>query len=171
MFLDDDCMTSSESDLLALLRELDDPVHLEWPQGYDRRACAEPFRRLVARLEQDFAVRCELEQDTQDSSEYGRIHVPAAVLKGGSRLVVCLSKFGNLALICADNPGAFLSTAEAIEEGELHADDLVKVDQALRELGYVVVPEELLTRDYEGPSKQSLDGERPDWWARFFGYF
>jgi hypothetical protein len=49
-------MTPSESELLALLRELDDPVHLEWPQGYDRRTCAEPFGRLVARLEQDFAV-------------------------------------------------------------------------------------------------------------------
>ena len=162
MFLDDNCMTPSESELLALLRELDDPVHLEWPQSYDRRACAEPFGHLVARLDQDFAVRCEFEQDTQDSSEYGRIHVPAAALKGASRLVVCVSKFGNLALICADNPGAFLSTAEAIDEGELHADDLVKVDQALRDLGYVVFLEELLGRDYEGPSKESLYGERPD---------
>jgi hypothetical protein len=97
--------------------------------------------------------------------------VPASALKGGSRLVVCVSKFGNLALICAENPGAFLSTAEAIEEGELHVDDLVRVDQALRELGYVVVPEEVMGLNYEGPNRQSLDGERPEWWARFFGYF
>ncbi|MFE9912023.1 hypothetical protein [Streptomyces clavifer] len=66
-------MTESEAELLALLRALDDPGWLEWPQDYDRGGTAARFGTLVARLEGDFATRCTVEPDTQDSSEYGRV--------------------------------------------------------------------------------------------------
>ncbi|MEU9784651.1 hypothetical protein AB0H92_27415 [Streptomyces phaeochromogenes] len=49
-------MTESEADLLALIRELDDPEWLEWPQHYDRGATAARFGGLLTRLEGDFAV-------------------------------------------------------------------------------------------------------------------
>ncbi|MFE5995106.1 hypothetical protein [Streptomyces sp. NPDC056453] len=64
-------MVESEAVLLALLRELDDPEWLEWPQHYDRGETAARFGGLLTRLEGDFAARCTDEQDTQDSSEYG----------------------------------------------------------------------------------------------------
>lgn len=57
------------------------------------------------------------EQDTQDSSEYGRATVPAEATACGTRIVVCVSKFGSLALVCAENPGAFLGTQDAQDEG------------------------------------------------------
>ncbi|MFD6423637.1 hypothetical protein [Streptomyces sp. NPDC060198] len=44
-------MSESEADLLALLRELDDPGWLERPQHYDRGEAAMHFGVLVARLE------------------------------------------------------------------------------------------------------------------------
>lgn len=110
-------MAMSETELLALLRELDDPERLERPLNYDRAAASLAFGGLVRRLEADFGVQCEFEQDMQDSSEYGRVRVPAQATICGTRIVVCVSKFGSLAEACADNPGAFLGTEEAREEG------------------------------------------------------
>ncbi|MGQ4348996.1 hypothetical protein [Streptomyces sp. SAS_275] len=136
-------MTQSEADLLALLRELDDPEWPEWPQHYDRGETAAPFGGLLTRLEGHFAARCTDDQDTQDSSEYGRVVVPADATVCGTRIVVCVSKFGSLALVCADNPGAFLGTEEA----------------------------ELLESDYDGPSRLPSHVQRPTWWVRFFGFF
>ncbi|MCX5443738.1 MULTISPECIES: hypothetical protein [unclassified Streptomyces] len=164
-------MTESEADLLALLGELDDPEWLEWPQHYDLGETAARFGGLLARLEGDFAARCTDEQDTQDSSEYGRLVVPADATVCGTRIVVCVSKFGSLALVCADNPGAFLGTGEAQAEGELDAADLEKVCGTLAGLGYAIVPEELLECDYAGPSQLPWHVQRPTWWHRFFGSF
>ncbi len=160
-----------EEDLLAMFRELDDPECLEWPRNYDRNESAVLFGALVARLDGDFAVRCTAEPDTQDSSEYGRVTVPAEATACATRIVVCVSKFGSLALVCVDNPGAFLGTQEAQAEGGLDTADLAKVNQALTDLGYVVVPEELLESDYTGPSRLHWHVQRPTWWHRFFGTF
>ncbi|MFE3270352.1 hypothetical protein [Streptomyces sp. NPDC059215] len=164
-------MTKTGADQLTLLRELDDPQWLEWPAAYDRYAVAARFGELVARLESDFGVPCMAEQDTQDSSEYGRATVPAEVTTCGTRIVVCVSKFGSVALVCAENPGAFLGTQEAQDEGELDAADLASVDRAVVELGFTVLPEQLVDSDQDGPSRAHLYGQRPTWWDRFFGTF
>lgn len=165
-------MTESEADLLEFLRELDDPEWQEWPEHYNRSEAAALFGRLVTRLNADFAARCTVaDQDTQDSSEYGRVVVPGDATVCGIRIVVCVSKFGSLALVCADNPGAFLGTADAQAEGDLDAADLAKVNRALVEVGYVVVAEDLLERDYDGPSRPPQHVVRPSWWHRFFGIF
>ncbi|MFB6678704.1 hypothetical protein ACFCWG_41075 [Streptomyces sp. NPDC056390] len=164
-------MTEHIEDLVALLRELDDPEWLEWPRAYDRGAVGAQFNGLVAQLEDDFAAPCVSERDTQDSSEYGRVTVPADATVCGTRIVVCVSKFGSLALVCADNPGAFLGTGEAQAEGELDAADLAKVRGTLADLGYAIVSEELLECDYDGPSQLPWHVQRPTWWHRFFGSF
>ncbi|MGW6159549.1 hypothetical protein ACWFRM_41630 [Streptomyces sp. NPDC055144] len=164
-------MTKHEADLVALLGELDDPEWLERPRHYDRGETGTLFNGLVARLEDDFATSCVSERDTQDSSEYGRVTVPADVTVCGTRIVVCVSKFGSLALVCADNPGAFLGTGEAQAEGELDAADLEKVNAALADLGYAIVPEELMECEYAGPSQLPWHVQRPTWWHRFFGSF
>lgn len=76
-----------------------------------------------------------------------------------------------LPAICADNPGAFLGTGEAQAEGELDAADLDKVKGTLTNLGYAIVPEELLECDYAGPSQLPWHVQRPTWWHRYFGSF
>ncbi|MFZ3495194.1 hypothetical protein ACODT5_18560 [Streptomyces sp. 5.8] len=163
-------MPMTDTELLALLRELDDPERLERPLHYDRAATGLAFGGLVRRLEADFGTPCESERDTQDSSEYGRVRVPAEATVCGTRIVVCVSKFGSLAEVCADNPGAFFGTDDAREEGALDPADLATVERALAELGYVSVPEELLESDYEGPSALDFFAARPTWWTRFFGF-
>ncbi len=164
-------VTKHEAELVAMLRELDDPEWLERPRDYDRGKVGALFNGLVARLKDDFATQCVSERDTQDSSEYGRVTVPADATACGTRIVVCVSKFGSLALVCAENPGAFLGTGEAQAEGELDAADLDNVCRTLADLGYVIVPEELLERDYAGPSQLPWHVQRPTWWHRFFGIF
>lgn len=166
----DECVVENEAGLLALLRELDDPEWLEWPRSYDWRAAADRLAHVKARLEADFAASCTAEE-TQDSSEYGRVVVPAEATRGTDRIVVCVSKFGSLAVICAENPGAFLGTHDALAEGALDSVDLAKVEKALAELDYTVVPEELLESDYDGPSRLPWHVRRPSWTARFFGSF
>ncbi|MBR7827561.1 hypothetical protein KDK95_14680 [Actinospica sp. MGRD01-02] len=166
----DERVVENEADLLALLRELDDPEWLEWPRSYDRRAAADQLARVTARLEADFATSCATERDAQDSSEYGRILVPAEATRGTARIVVCVSKFGSLAVICAENPGAYFGTQDAFTEGALDPADLAKVEKALIKFGCTVVPEELLKCDYDGPSLPYLRG-RPIWADRFFGVF
>ncbi|MDH6544207.1 hypothetical protein M2167_006764 [Streptomyces sp. SPB4] len=127
-------MAMSRAELLALLRELDDPERLERPLHYDPAAAGLAFGGLVRRLEADFGVPCESERDTGDSSEYGRVRVPADATVCGTRIVVCVSKFGSLTEVCADDPGAFLSTDEAREEEALDPADLATVERALAEL-------------------------------------
>lgn len=166
-------MTDIDADLMALLRRLDDPEWLEWPQGYSSSEAGALFGRLLAVLNVDFQTRCTAEL-TGDSSEYGRIHVPAEATKCGTRIVVEVSKFRPLAMVSADNPGAFLGTAEAQQEGELDAGDLAKVEQALTGAGYVTVPEELLQQRYDGPARLPWHTSHPHqatWWDRFFGSF
>lgn len=164
-------MADSEVDLLALMHELDDPESLEWPRTYDPRAAAGRLARLTARLESVFATSCATEQDAQDSSEYGRVVVPAQATRCATRIVVCVSKFGSLAVVCAENPGAFLGTDDARAEEALDSADLAKVNQAATDVGYTIVPEELLESDYDGPSRLPSHVHRPSWSARFFGIF
>lgn len=89
----------------------------------------------------------------------------------GTRIVICVSRFGSPAVVCAENPGAFFGAADARAEGELDAADLAKAVRALSDLEYVVVPEELLESDYEGPSQMPSFVQHARWSYRFFGTF
>ena len=53
----------------------------------------------------------------------------------------------------------------------MDACDLAKVNRALSDLGYVVVPEELLERDYDGTSRLPWNVQHASWWHRYFGTF
>ncbi|WP_228559173.1 hypothetical protein [Catenulispora pinisilvae] len=160
-------------DLNDLLKRLDDPDWLVSPRGYNPTAMVESFAALVHGLDVSFETRCATDTEIQDSSEYARVEVPAEATVRETRIIVSISKFGSLAFVAAENPGAFLGTAHAQAEGELDAGDLAKVEQALADSGYVVVPEELLTSRYYGPShlRKMSPSFPPTWWDRYFGSF
>lgn len=79
-----------------------DAAHIAARYRAERRDGGQPsghttglaFGGLVRRLEADFGAPCESERDTQDSSEYGRVRMPAEATVCGERIVVCVSKFG-----------------------------------------------------------------------------
>lgn len=158
--------------LLEFLQRLDSAEWLEFPSDYNRAEAADVFDRLASRICSEFSSRCEVDQEIQDSAQYGRLEVAAESTVCGTRIVVLVSKFKPLAMIAADNPGAFLGTEDATAEGELDAGDLEKVERALVELGFVAVPEELLARRYDGVARLRFHGSGPpSWWDRFFGSF
>ncbi|THV23548.1 hypothetical protein [Glycomyces paridis] len=161
-------MFRSDPELLVTLRALDDPDRFERPLGFDLAAAEARHRLLTARLEADFATTCETMTDMVETSEFGRVQVPAAATARGTRLVVSVSAFWPVALVSADNPAAYFGAEDAHAEGVLDLGDFARVVRALDDLGYTAVPEELLNTDYDGPSV--LRAERPDWYERFFGY-
>jgi hypothetical protein len=114
MFGQDGLVVDNDVDLLAVLRELGDPDWLEWPRSYDRVAAAERFASLTARLEASFAASTTSEQDLQDLSECRRVLVRAAATGRGTRIVVCVSKFGSMAVICAENAPDVLAWPEHV---------------------------------------------------------
>ncbi|MET7372336.1 hypothetical protein [Micromonospora arida] len=161
-----------DANLMAVLRRLDDPEWLEFPAGYSRTELAASCGILAADIESRFSTSCEIERDIQDSAQYARIDVPGESTVSGTRIVVLVSKFKPLAMVAADNPGAFLSTDEACAAGELDASDLEEVKQALVGSGHLVIPEELLMNRYDGVAHLRFHGSgEPYWWDRFFGSF
>ncbi|WP_202638740.1 hypothetical protein [Bailinhaonella thermotolerans] len=155
-----------------MLHRLDDPEWPEAPADYSAADTAALFSRLAVQVGSRFSTPCEIDRDIQDSAQYGQIEVPGEATVCGTRIVVLVSKFKPLAMVAADNPGAFLGTNEARDEGALDASDLEKVEQALAGSGYVTIPEELLADRYDGPTLLRFHGSgEPSWWDRFFGSF
>ncbi|MFI9270086.1 hypothetical protein ACIGXM_05140 [Kitasatospora sp. NPDC052896] len=167
-------MPHPDAEPIALLHRLDGPESLEFPPGYDHAGTRARFDRLVARLDAAFATRCLADREAQDASLHGWVEVPADATGSGEPIVVSVSDFGSMAVIAAENPGVHLDTAEAVEAGALTAEDLATVERVLTELGYVVLPERVLTRPYDGvgvPLISYYGEDRPcDWWIRFFDY-
>ncbi|MYS80994.1 hypothetical protein [Embleya scabrispora] len=159
-----------EDQARALLRALDDPEHLAAPPDYDAVATRERFDRLVERLHADFGCRCPVEGAAGAASRHGVIVVPAAALAGTGRITLVVSNFGDMVVTSVDAPDdhpvgaapAYVSPA-----------DLERVEAALDELGYRIVPEDVLRTTYDGVSRLAdhytvEDG--PTWWIRFFDY-
>jgi hypothetical protein len=165
-------MTYSDADLNALLHRLDDPELMEHPPGYDHAATRALFEQLVARLDADFDTRCTADRQVQDASLHARVEVPAETTACGERIVISVSNFGSMAVVAAENPGVYFDTDEAVKAGALDVTDLRRVERALTDLGYVPIPERLLTRPYDGlsPLATYRPGERVDWWIRYFDY-
>ncbi len=158
--------------LIELLQYLDDPESPEAPADYSLTKAAASFDRLALQIESCFSVICKTDRRIQDSAQYGRIEVPARATICGTRIVALVSKFSPLAMVAADNPGAFLGTDEARAEGELDVIDLDKTEQVLAQSGYLSIPEEILTQRYDGPTLLQFHGSgEPSWWDRFFGTF
>ncbi|MFI1382232.1 hypothetical protein [Embleya sp. NPDC020886] len=159
-----------EDQAWALLRALDDPEHLTAPADYDAAATAERFDRLVERLDADFGCRCAVEGTARAASRHGVIVVPAAALAGTGRVTLVVSNFGDLVVTSVDTPD---EDPVGAAPAYVAPADLERVEAALDDLGYRVVPEDLLRTTYDGASRLAdhytvEDG--PTWWIRFFDY-
>ena len=161
------CVIDGEP-MWSLLRSLDDPDHLEFPSYFDHDATRQLFDGLVHRLDAALACRTEADRDVEDASLHARVSIPAAATETGETLVVCVSNFGRLATVAVTNPGAWSQ-----DEFEERLAEAMRLDYgALDSLGYQVVPEAALWKEYDGPSAlAALDARHgPTWWTRFFDY-
>ncbi|WP_050374722.1 hypothetical protein [Streptomyces acidiscabies] len=160
----------SPAQLWTLLRELDDPTHLELPADHDLPAARHRFERLSAALAERFgpAVVTGL---GQDASYHGVVSAP-----GTDRpLWVLMSNFGPFVTAGTGRDRGVPGCAQGLSETFV-----TWLDVLCTELGCVYVPVELLLEPYDGPSPLedgSLPGETPDgedpplaWWDRYFQY-
>ena len=162
-----------DDDLRAALHRFDEAGGLERPTGYDHAAVRTAFNALVARLDTEFETTCRADREIEDASLHGRIEIPVEALDGPAQLVVSVSNFGSMAVVSAENPGAYLDLTEALTDGAVDRQDLHALQRILAELGYLEIPEELLTRPYDGIGELAAHyppDAPPDWWIRFFDY-
>jgi len=154
--------------LWALLYELDDPAHLETPQGFDWEAARRQFDGLVARLNAAFQTTCATDRSIEDASYHVEVTVPADATATEVDLVVRVSNFGNLAVLALENPGAY---DQEEFDALVHESDLTRIYECLDEGGYILVPEAPLWEPYDGrvPGSVFLPS-KPSWWIRYFDY-
>ncbi|NBE52938.1 hypothetical protein [Streptomyces boluensis] len=148
-------------DLLRTLDRLPGPDHLEFPKGFDHERAASRAARLGERLSEVFDGPCSVDR-TQDASCYFTVDVPPRLTEAQEWIGVRLSNYGDLAVVTAP---------------ELAVEDRRRVEAELSGAGYVLVPERLLRRPYDGVTwlNDEVPGPnyglgRATWWTRFFDY-
>ncbi len=160
------------AEIAALLRRLDDPVHLEYPAQFRYAVEQRRLQSLVAELEHRFGCTCQVEAGTrvQDASYLGHVVIPAPATRKGVAVFVRVSNFGGLALLGAEGPGRFTDseTLDLIAEA-----DREQVLEVLDALGYVPLLEDVLSSVYDGTSdalRDAYPSYPPTWFIRFFDY-
>ncbi|BCY10167.1 hypothetical protein [Actinoplanes sp. L3-i22] len=151
------------AEILALLRQLDDPDHLEHPATFDNAIEQRRFRSLVSELERRFACTCrfESEREIQDASHLGQVVIPASATTESVAIFVRVSNFGRLALLGAENPGCYDDADTLTLIGGPDLDALLEI---LAELTYVPLLEDVLNTPYDGASVA------PTWFVRYFDF-
>ncbi len=162
-------VNDSRDRLRQLLREFDDPVHMEHPADFDRDATANRFNSLVTRLEEEFDCECRTDAGiyVQDASHYGQAVVPRKATASGADLFVRISNFGPMAVYGLDRPGVYTD-----EELDVLCDraDRDRLESALQDFGYTIIPESLLWERYDGRSEWLRRESSPSWFIRFFDW-
>lgn len=160
-------MPLDDQHIRALLRDLDDPDHMEFPRNYDHTATRARFDQLAARLDQRFHCTCSVDRGVQDASHHGTIVIPTTATASGNHIAIRVSNFGNLATVTLGNPGSYAEEEETLlfEPADRH-----RIDDELESLGYIAVSEHLLWTRYDGVSKFGSYYESQTWWGRFFDY-
>lgn len=132
----------------ALLREHDDPRHLERPADFDRDTSRDCFARLVSAHVERFGPSCWSGLG-QDTSFYGVIEVPADTTGLGRSIWVMMSNFGSYFVT------ARVVTGEDVPSGEAGLPEkfVPWFDGVCTAMGCTFVPSELLSEQYEGPSR------------------
>nr|WP_202487132.1 hypothetical protein [Streptomyces sp. SID8354] len=166
---------------MALLRSLDQlpgPDHLEFPDGFDYPLAKAQANRLNERLTHDFGWACGLDDQIQDASYYLKVAIPAEATEAGVPLAVRLSNFGNLAVVTTPRPDSHDDLDQAVQEGALTAADRSRIETALHDFGYTLVPPRLLHRPYGGVTRLADEGYFyasygphqgcATWWTRYF---
>ncbi|MFD5433199.1 hypothetical protein ACFWJ4_13660 [Kitasatospora sp. NPDC127067] len=160
-------MPLDDQHIWTLLKNLDDPDHLEFPAGYNHVATRARFDQLADRLDQRFRCTCTVDRGVQDANHHGTIVIPASATASGDHIAITVSNYGNLVAVTLGNPGSY---DEEEENVLFETADRRSIDDGLEELGYITVSEHLLRTRYDGVSNLGTSFEPRTWWDRFFDY-
>jgi len=152
----------------AALHAADEPMVLrqapgwEFPRGFDIAATQARFDRLGERLSDAFGRTVGGGRGPQqDAAYFGDIEIPAEATRtrakktrAGCALTVRVSNFADLATY-APQPA--------------HSDDQRRIEKALAEVGYLLVPPDVLDEPYQGPNEWAFPSGAT-WRERFFDY-
>ncbi len=139
---------------------------MEFPDGFDYHRDKERATALVERLERDFGCSCSL-GGMQDAASTFTVSVPSEGTEAGSRIMVWLSNFGDLASIAP--PSAFPDRGiNGDAQAGISDADRVRLEGALSDLGYVLVPQRPLRQPYDGIHTGWVWVGEPNWFVRFF---
>ena len=144
----------------ALLRELDDPDHMEFPRGYDHTAARARFDRLADRLDQRFRCTCSVDRGVQDANHHGTVVIPATATDSGDHVTITVSNFGSLVAVTLGNPGSY---DEEEEDVLFETADRHRINDELEELGYIAVSEHLLWTRNDGVSNLGTSFQPRTW--------
>ncbi|GAA2569364.1 MULTISPECIES: hypothetical protein [Streptomyces] len=139
-------------EIRTLLKEHDDPLHLERSGDFDKEASARRFGHLTAALERRFGPSGGAGL-YQDASVYGRFSVADGAGPAGS-LWVELSNFGGFVTAGTGTDWSADSAAD------LSAEFVTWLDEVCTTAGCVFVPLELLLEPYDGPTPTLVDDDR-----------
>ncbi|MDG4771567.1 DUF6346 domain-containing protein [Solwaraspora sp. WMMD792] len=167
-----DMTLSGRNEIDSLLRQLDDPVHLERPAGFDYAAEQARFAALVAAVEARLGCVCTVDagMNVQDASYLGQFEIPASATATETEIFVRVSNFGGLALLGAERPGVYDDEETRIL---IAYADWRKVLEVLTNHGYVVLLEDALSRPYDGTSdalRHACPTYPATWFARYFDH-
>ncbi|MFB7180400.1 hypothetical protein ACFCYI_22195 [Streptomyces sp. NPDC056257] len=153
-------------DLLRQLDRLPGPTHMEFPEGFDYERAKARAEALAERLGRDFGRPCPVDT-VQDAAAYFVVRVPREATEAGSPVRVRLSNYGDLASISP--PSGFPDRiSDTIAEGTVSTADRLRLESALADLEYALVPHRPLKRAYDGIHTGWTWVGEPNWWIRFF---
>ncbi|MFE6910657.1 hypothetical protein [Streptomyces erythrochromogenes] len=170
----------NDEQVLALFHALDrmpGPDHLECPDGFDYTLAESRATGLRNRLDDDFGQPCGLDR-LEDASYSFSVAVPAGATDAGVPLGVRLSNYGSLAVVSTPLPDSHDDLAHAVRDGALSETERHRIEAALSDLGYTLVPQRLLHERYDGVTRLADEGIScisygthaglATWWTRFF---
>lgn len=141
---------NTQSDVIdatkALLADLDDPDHLEYPPQFDYLAAQQRFESFISEIQHQtgMAFVKETGVSIQDATFHSQAILPGGILR--------FSNFGNLI---------------ALAPGHQVPSDLMETLQFLApDFDYRLVQTELLQHKYDGAAAADIR----DWWTRFFDW-
>ncbi|MEU5430715.1 hypothetical protein AB0H73_34650 [Streptomyces olivoreticuli] len=165
-------------DLFHAVDRLPGPDHLEFPDGYDYARARSRAARLTERLNTELARPCVTGDTAEDASYSFMVRIPAAATGAGVPLAVRLSNFGDLAVVTTPAPDSHDDLDHAVADGAVSETDRRRIESALSDLGYVLVPQRLLHSPYDGVTwladetgtviSYGAHRGRATWWTRLF---
>jgi hypothetical protein len=130
------------------------------------------FQGLVGCISEAFGCTPNIDagSSVQDATFYGQLIIPGRSTDTGADVAVRVSNFGHLAVYALERLGAY---SDAERDSLMAEADRSRVEFALGESGYVVLPEDVLWKRYDGVNQALLTlygDRRPEWFIRYFDY-